>query len=296
MSEPRGPVVVVGRPRSGSRIVARMLVAAGIRLGRDLDPDSCDDMSIWQRLAAPFLTSRHFPLHAAWDDDAALARDCRAWLDDALVRSFGERRPSGAWGWKYCESALFMPVLKRLLPEARFVHIVRDGRDVCVSSDGYFQLSGPVPARWDVPLVDGRRPAYREFCRAVTFGDARTTSWRGIDLMDLRGCLEHRFLLQMQSWVHCVTTARRYGRELGGNDYTEMSYEALCGDPARATRELRAWLGGAPGVPGDAVPAGVDRTRIGRWRRAALTGADRRDLVRALDHGAPLLRELGYAG
>ena len=49
------------------------------------------------------------------------------WVGDANVKAIGEKTP---------EHALSMPVLVQAFPNAKFVHITRDGRDVCVS--GWF--------------------------------------------------------------------------------------------------------------------------------------------------------------
>ena len=43
-----------------------------------------------------------------------------------------------AVGDKSPENALWLPTLNRLYPDARFIHIIRDGRDACIS--GWFHL------------------------------------------------------------------------------------------------------------------------------------------------------------
>jgi hypothetical protein len=42
---------------------------------------------------------------------------------------------SAMWGWKNCRSIYLIPFFRALYPEMRFLHIVRDGRDIAFSAD-----------------------------------------------------------------------------------------------------------------------------------------------------------------
>jgi hypothetical protein len=288
-----GPIVVVGRPRSGSRIVAELLSDAGVFMGHDLVSGTHDALAMLYRFVAPLVSCAAFPLRDGADADDRLGRVGRVRLSHALEGLFGPRQLAAPWGWKFCETALLMPLVKRLLPRARFVHVIRDGRDVCVSLEGWFQLTGPRPPVWPVPAVDGGVCHYDAFCRAVTFGDPAARRWRGIDLDDPSERGHQRYLLQMQSWLHCVGEARRYGRELG-DDYFEVRYEGLCREPSPTSRALLDWAG-LTSV--EAVARHADRVtgaRIGAWRAVRLTPRERRDLGAAVEHGADLLAELSY--
>jgi hypothetical protein len=41
-----------------------------------------------------------------------------------------------AWGWKLCETTLILPLLAALFPTGRYIHLVRDGRDVATNPTG----------------------------------------------------------------------------------------------------------------------------------------------------------------
>ena len=288
-----GPIVVVGRPRSGSRIVAELLSDAGVFMGHDLASGTRDALAMLYRFVAPLVSCAAFPRRDGWETDDRFGRLCRARLSHALEGLFGPRQLAAPWGWKFCETALLMPLVKRLLPNARFVHVIRDGRDVCVSLEGWFQLTGPRPPVWPVTPVDGGVCDYNAFCRTVTFGDSATRRWCGIDLDNPSERGDQRYLLQMQSWLHCVGEARRHGRELG-DDYFEVRYEGLCREPSQTPRALLDWAGL---TSEEAVTRHADRvsdTRIGAWRTVRLTLRERRDLDAAVEHGAEMLAELGY--
>lgn len=222
-----------------------------------------------------------------------------------MIRFQAAENPGDVWGWKYPETLFVMPVVKQLFPKTKFIHVIRDGRDVCLSQRGCFQLSGPHAefADWDVPAQvstsamcgEVSTPTYREYCLAVAFGSKTTTHWHGIDLADPAKLLANRFLLQMQSWVHCVNSARSSGRALA-EDYIEIRYEELCERPCEVVGELFARLELPKKEARLAVLSSNITTdaQIG-WQRRQLTLSEDRDFHNAVDHGSVLLRELGYA-
>lgn len=82
----------------------------------------------------PHLTDAHEPL---WDELAAALRTRGAampaehyrFVFDWLAARFGRR----VWLERSGASLLFVPTLARLYPDARFVHVYRDGRDTALS-------------------------------------------------------------------------------------------------------------------------------------------------------------------
>ena len=300
-----GPLVVVGRPRSGTRLVAQLLANAGVFMGADQSTSYRDSLSWFLRFSVPLITSAWFPNWPDFDSTTAFAQFCRDRLADTMIRFQAAENPGDVWGWKYPETLFVMPVVKRLFPKTKFIHVIRDGRDVCLSQRGCFQLSGPHAefADWDVPAQvstsamcgEVSTPTYREYCLAVAFGSKTTTHWHGIDLADPAKLLANRFLLQMQSWVHCVNSARSSGRALA-EDYIEIRYEELCERPCEVVGELFARLELPKKEARLAVLSSNITTdaQIG-WQRRQLTLSEDRDFHNAVDHGSVLLRELGYA-
>lgn len=90
----------------------------------------------------------------------------------AFYRLYAERQGKPRWGDKTPEYVLNMARLGRLLPEARFVHVIRDGRDVALSRTRWRASRGADPrpveswarqwkrwierARSQAPRLDGR--------------------------------------------------------------------------------------------------------------------------------------------
>jgi hypothetical protein len=108
----------------------------------------------------------------------------------------GEKTPD------YCRK---MPVLHRLFPSARFLHIVRDGRDTALSTLRW-AAKGKGPGRWSLWQKDPL---------------GTCALW----------------------WCWQVGAARRDGAALGGETYREVRYEALVADPETELRGICAFLG-----------------------------------------------------
>jgi hypothetical protein len=76
---------------------------------------------------------------------------------------YAERQGKSRWGDKTPEYLLHTTRIARTLPEARFVHLVRDGRDVAVSRRRWRERAGAEPgsverwaSQWRRWILDGR--------------------------------------------------------------------------------------------------------------------------------------------
>jgi len=296
-----GPIVIVARAHSGTRLLAEVLVQSGVYMGRRLDPASLDSRDWWGRCVLPLVASEYYPVLS----DVPRPRELQKLCDRSIAGTLKAFLPSGGvpgvWGWKVSESLFLMPILKSYFPGARFLHLIRDGRDVALSGDGYFQLTSrhPIDAG---PLVDplldaawGRiRTKFRSFCLNVTFGNPRPLMWRGIRVSDRHALVRRRFTVQMQSWVHCVTMARIHGGHMG-DDYCEVRYEDLCQRPEETVQRLYTWLNLPSTEAAQTYLKRHARTcRIGKWKGAELGAKEAADFESAVQLGTHLLVRLGY--
>jgi hypothetical protein len=256
----RQPIVVFCKSHSGSRLIVRLLEAAGVFMGanQNTSGDSWDLLPVIR-----YLVTRHYP------DYAGVLRGEDGLLEDmveaALCRHLAGYVPLGGrpWGWKLCETTFVLPVVDWLFPEARFIHLVRDGRDVAFSDH-----SGPTDAFW----------------RKVFFGRADIASWQGLALTG-PSYRRRPYLFNAQHWLNSVRVGHRAAAEFGGRCF-ELRYENLCQNPETSIARLFAFLGEAP--PKMPLPA-VHASSIGKFRRQP------RHKVRAvLRLIAPLQAELGY--
>ncbi len=126
-------------------------------------------------------------------------------LVGAFFDRYGEREGKALVGDKTPGYVAHLPLLHRLFPTARFVHIIRDGRDVCLSS-----LS------WD--------RAYKNAGRLTGYGEdpiTVTALW----------------------WERFVTLGTEDGAALGPARYLEVRYESLVADPEGECRRVCEFLG-----------------------------------------------------
>lgn len=141
------PVFVLGSPRSGTTLFYHMLLSAGdfaiyrteAHVFNMLAP-KFGDLGVrahQEKLLAAWLPSEHFRRTglAAEEIQALILERCRNAGD--FLRLFMEAiaRKQGARRWAECtpENVLYINEIKRTIPEALFVHMIRDGRDVAVS-------------------------------------------------------------------------------------------------------------------------------------------------------------------
>ncbi len=143
----RAPVFVIGSPRSGTTLLYHMLLSAG-------------DFAVYRSEALVFsmLAPRFGDFGAARNREALFAEwlpsgyFTRSGLDPAefrtristgchnagdFLRIFmeGIAEKQGVHRWADCspDNALFIDEIRRTIPDALFVHIIRDGRDVALS-------------------------------------------------------------------------------------------------------------------------------------------------------------------
>ena len=144
--------VIVGVPRSGTTLL-RMMVDANAEVAippetgflpalADVDPSVDARETAWQIMTG-FHTWSDFgldpaTLRAALRKGSGSAADCARAFYRAYARRFGKAR----WGDKTPTYGDEMDRIAALLPEARFVHIIRDGRDVVASVRGLWFRPG----------------------------------------------------------------------------------------------------------------------------------------------------------
>ena len=202
---------------------------------------------------------------------------CRAAVDRLYNHWLGDREPQiRALGEKTPEHALFLPDLLTAFPRMKVIHIIRDGRDCCVS--GYFHNLRTNPDEFRQ-----RFPTLADYAR----------------------------FMARAHWVAYVQSARAFALQWPDR-CVEVRYEHLHADPRPQVARLLGFLGvdaSDAAVDGCVAAGSFESLAAGRPRGAEdrasffrkgvvgdwhghLTGA-------ALDaftaEAGPLLAELGYA-
>lgn len=216
------PVVVFCKSHSGSRLLAEVLERLGVFLG-EVQNESRDSLPMLPLVQ--HVTVRHHPSFADWwRHGVAGDPQVPLLLRAALDAHFGRRdRATAPWGWKLCETVYALPVIDAAFPEARYIHIVRDGRDVAFCD---------------------HTPADTPFWKQVYFGTDRLMTWRGRRL-DYRAYRRSSHVFNATHWCASVGLGRTYGALLGQR-YLEVRYEDLCRDLAGTAAGIAGFLGLEP--------------------------------------------------
>jgi hypothetical protein len=214
-------VFIVGCPRSGTTLLKRLVDAHPeitithethwiTKLLQRQDAASATELATPTLLARLLADERFQRLKL---DPATLERLVSgsrpvsyAELVTAVYDQYGARKGKRLVGDKTPRYVRDIPVLHELFPHARFVHLIRDGRDVCSSV-----------LNWDNER--GRRPV-------TSF-----SSWEDEPVMTTALWWEQR-----------VRLGREAGAALGPALYHELLYESLVGDAAQASRALCTFL------------------------------------------------------
>jgi hypothetical protein len=165
--------------------------------------------------------------------------------------------------------------IARLLPEAHFIHVIRDGRDSALSYQGL----------WFGPGDD--------FEKQARFWVQQINSTRAQASDPMRYC-EIRFeslVTEPEATLRALCSDLDLAFDAAVLDYYHSAAERLSevirpfGPAGRTPRNLETFM-----AIHDRAKTPLDATRVGRWR----TEMSRADRQRYEAIAGPLLRELGY--
>lgn len=225
---PEPALFIVGCPRSGTTLLGRMVgahpdvdmvhethwIPRPVQEGRGLTPEG----SVTPELIPSLFEDRRFvKWFTRWSDRLHIGREelerlagsgapvSYASFVSGIFNLQGKVHGKRLVGDKTPDYVRHIATLHVLWPQARFVHLIRDGRDVCLS------------------VMNWRRAPH-------TAGIFAT--WA-----------EDPFLTTALWWERNVRLGRGDGRSLGSELYSELRYESLVADPAGACAALCEFLG-----------------------------------------------------
>lgn len=255
-----GPFLIGATGGSGTRALQGALKEAGFFMGERLNHagDAMDFEPFLDEAINPILAETRSLDYRLADLSSGTRAAARAGFADALDAFLAERRPADRlWGWKNPRSMYVLPIVAEACPQFRFLHLVRDGRDMAIS-DNQNQPRKHFEALFGEPFQEGSAEiAIRLWARA----NGQVADWAEANL---------------------------------GPRYMRVRFEDLCAAPAEALARALAPAGFAPDTVAriGAAAAKVVRTpdSVGRW--CSLPEAER---WRLTELAAGALARFGYA-
>jgi hypothetical protein len=213
-----GAGVIGATGGSGTRVLARIVLRGGMFIGSDRNrSEDALDFAAFSDRWVDEVVAGHRP--------AALTDELRA----LVARQWAGRAGDQPWGWKEPRSVYLLPFLEEELPGLRFLHVVRDGRDMAFS-DNQVQL--------------------RKHGAAVLGDDGGEPSpLRSIAL-----------------WSEVNLRAADYGERELGRRYLRIRFEDLCADPYAVTTDVLGFFGLHGDVERIAREEVSPPQSLGRWR------------------------------
>jgi hypothetical protein len=289
------PIIVLARGHSGTRALARILEAGGVYVGSSADPTNLNathDALHWVYAFQSELTPRFFEYGRGCRLDSGDETAVRVVHDTAgaTLRRHLDAYESGRWGLKTGGAMFCFDLYDHVFPDAKYVYMVRDGRDVTLSHRGYFHLTNPRSREkeWDL-------------FKLITFGisddiDACPFEFPASPAPDDE-VMRHRYWIQARSWCEHVRMMEHLqaNDRVGGNTHL-VRYEDLCREPARVLTALFDFLEvDLDRHALDFAAANLHTGGIDRWRDAGRYVEDTdEDLGAVFESMAPELGRLGY--
>lgn len=263
MADAYQPVIIIGAARSGTNMLRDVLTSLP---GVGTWP--CDEINyIWRHRNA------RNPLDEFQPEQATdpVRRFIRREFD-----RIAHRRGLDAVVEKTCANSLRVGFVDRVLPDARYLFLGRDGVDVVASAMkcwtnpieiGYILRKARFVPWSDVPYYGARYLANRVY--HLVSGKKRLASW-GPRFEGMQQVLAERSLAEIcaAQWARSVELATRALAEIDTGRVFSLQYEQFVESPGEHVRRIVDFLGIEVASSAiDPAVAGVSRQSVGKGRR-----------------------------
>jgi hypothetical protein len=210
------PIIILGAPRSGTTILGEIL-SQHSELHYMIEPNLT-----WHRYAGS--DSDYFDMRRMGN----ATEPTRVQFEAELLRSGKARLLE-----KTPQNCLRVPFVRSVFPDAKFIHIIRDGVESSLSIAKYWQTNthglGGVRLSQRLKEVSLRQlPRYgvQFLKRMLPAGDTPRVFW-GPVLPGMSGIVKALSIHEVAAlqWRNCVEQATLYGRSLPDDQYMELRLE-----------------------------------------------------------------------
>jgi len=276
----QSPIIIVGSPRSGTTLLGNLLAAH-------------PQVAYWEEPRTIWSQGN------AWRDDDALGasdltpsiaekidRRFASFLATSGCRKFAEKTPG---------NTLRLHFIHALYPDARVIHLVRDGRAVVASMLRMLEMPpdrGRLVARLrETPLreLPAQLPLLFRHLAGRMFRGGQRSFW-GPKPPGWRTWLDlPKPVMLARQWRHLVETAQRDLEVFPGQQRLQLRYEELVAEPALWLEKICEVCDLDVAFDRDALEQ-INADRIDAWRDVL----DEASVAQIDDEAGDLLRSLGY--
>src|SRR5262245_36711314 len=219
------PIIVGGNGHSGTRVFAEILTRGGVftgihRITKRRDSEDLRIIGLLTKWVRPYVYGTL--------DSGEMERMRRS-FQRRLRLYFPHRRHP--WGFKNPRTMLLLPFLNEMFPGMKFIHVVRDGRDISLGN---------------------------EFVAANPYVDAY------LDAEEMALPAEEKMIL---FWGRSNELAAQYASAHMAGCYLRMRWEELCRNPGPMTGKILEFAGCQPEDASRIAAVVKTPGSIGRWTR-----------------------------
>ena len=229
------PLVIGATGGSGTRVVARIAKHAGYCFGTNLNgaEDALDFLPFHDRWVNVLLGARRRHRTLSREDAHRMTREFQEVLTRYRSTITGSNAPLQFWGWKAPRSIYLMAFLHEQFPALKYIHVLRDGRDMAFSRNQN-QL---------------RKHGHQ------------LLSWR-------ERWFEGAPVRSLLLWDRVNRHAADYGETRLRQGYLAVRFEDLCRAPGETTRRILRFLESSLDAEAIARQEIAPPNSLGRWREA----------------------------
>lgn len=239
------PVVIIGAGRSGTNMLRDILSSVA-----EVTTWPCDEINYVWRHGNRSYPSDEFTPDMARPDVVNFIRGAFNREVERATKQTNSVGPSIVLE-KTCANSLRVPFVKSVLPEAKFIHILRDGRDVVASAQKRWtaplDLSYIMAKARYVPVSDlpyyALRYGLNRF-RKLFSREKSLQSW-GPRISSMRNCSRELSVEQVcaEQWARCVELSRSDFENIEKEKIFSVRYEELISDPVGNIANMLSFMG-----------------------------------------------------